>query len=108
MDTGATKCVLPLPLNEKELHFAIVQRHEPVTIANSTIFYDTVLIPRIEILKPVFGSTAAGLTVSFDQTGLYEENVPTWLGGSFILGMNFICKFEIIMRPNGTLTISRP
>ncbi len=108
MDTGASKCVIPLPLNEQELHFPIVQKGEPVKIANSTIFYDTVLIPRIEVLRPVFTQTASGLTVIFEQTGLYEENVPTWLGGAFIVGMNFIRKFEITMRPNGTLTIFRP
>lgn len=107
MDTGATKCVLPRSLND-ELRFPIVQRGEPVTIANSIILYDTVNIPRMEILRPVFTQSATGLTVSFEQTGLHEENVPTWLGGSFIIGMNFIRKFEITMRPNGTITVSRP
>jgi len=90
-------------LNDRVFHLPIVGHDSDVRTASNPTGFDVVVIPKMCLLA---------VTVVFNRleivdTVLEEQNVSAWLGHSFILGMNFLSKFDITMLRSGRITIGR-
>jgi predicted aspartyl protease len=103
VDTGASKCNIPATLNDRIFHFPIVGHDSNVTTASNPRGFDIVTIPRICLSQVTVVSNQLQVT----DTPLEEQNISAWLGDSFILGMNFLSRFDISMFRNGRITIGR-
>ncbi len=103
VDTGASKCAIPTALNGRLFQFPLVGHDNNVTTASNPRGFDVVVIPKICLVAVNVASNQLQVT----DTNLEELNVSAWLGDSFILGMNFLSKFDISMLQNGKITIGR-
>ncbi len=102
VDTGATKCSVPIGVNNTYLHLPVVGRNDDVKTATSPQGLEFVRIPKIVVMQEI------GLAGTFQETDIQEQNVETWLSGDqIIIGMNFLNRYDITMTRNGLMTIER-
>lgn len=78
LDTGASKCSIPLIVNDRILRLRIQGTDTGIQVAGGTANYDVVVLERMEVIG----------------AKLFVENVEAWLADDFILGMNFLSKFK--------------
>ncbi len=104
MDTGASKCQIPTEENDNSLKLQIL-RQESVNTAGGAQFFGVVSLPRIVLTRVAVG--VRGRSLSVEETDLKESNVEAWLGDMFILGMNFLSKFDIQLKRGGHIILSR-
>ena len=93
VDTGASKCSIPAISNDRIFHLPIVDHDSNVRTASNPTGFDVVIIPRICLVAASLVSNQLQIV----DTALEERNVSAWLGHSFILGMNFLSKFDVSM-----------
>lgn len=103
VDTGASKCQIPREENENSLTLPI-SRRESVNTAGGARVYSVVNLPRIVLTQVTLA--ARGPLLKVEETDLIAENVETWLGDMFILGINFLSKFEIKLKRSGRIIIT--
>lgn len=103
VDTGASKCNIPAVLNDRLFHLPIVGHDSNVRTASNPTGYDVVVIPRMCVVA----TTLVANQLQIVDTALEEQDVSAWLGHSFILGMNFLSKFDVLMIRSGKITIER-
>ena len=89
--------------NDRFFHLPVIDHDSNVTTASNSTGFDVVVIPKICLVAATLVSNNLQIT----DTALDERNVKAWLGSSFILGMNFLSKFDVSMARNGTITIQR-
>lgn len=102
VDTGSTKCMVPKVDNDKTFHLEKAGRDKGVSTALGKADYDWVIIPRISLMREK--QTYIGpflVTYDLEETGLALENVETWLGDEYIVGMNFMDKFDVTLTKDG-------
>ncbi len=104
VDTGAAKCQIPIEENDNTLRLQTL-RQESVNTAGGAQIFGVVSLPRIVLTKVVVG--VRGRSLSVEETDLKEGNVEAWLGDMFILGMNFLSKFDIQLMRRGHIILSR-
>lgn len=103
VDTGASKCIIPKLINDRLFHLTELPP-ESVKTGNQPRQFPVVSIPKITLI----GVTLVGPNqIQLKDTNLEETNVLTWLGDSFIVGMNFLSKFDITMKKEGIITVNR-
>lgn len=106
VDTGATKCGMPKVLNEKQLSLPVAGHDEDVGTAKGARGFDFVTVPTISLLELKF----KGQQILARETDLQVRNIPTWLCDDeedFIIGMNFLSEFDIILKKNGPMIVER-
>jgi len=91
LDTGATKCSIPLIVNKEILGLPVAGIDKNIQIAGAETTYDYVVLERLEI----------------PTTKLSVEKVETWLADDFILGMNFLSKFSFKVIKGNKLIIEK-
>jgi len=102
-DTGASKCSIPKEAN-KVLNLPVVGHDDNVSTAKDKVGYDVVRLPAVNLMKLEFIPPS---TVQFLDTDLQEPNVEAWLSSRYIIGMNLISKFDIELKRNGWIVITR-
>jgi len=106
VDFGATKCLIPKIVNENTLKLPILDRNKDIDTGKGLRDFDVVVIPRMGIAR----LDLKGDQLVFLMSGLEEYDVQAWLGDNkqeFILGMNFLEKFDISFKRVGKVIISR-
>lgn len=91
LDTGATKCSIPVIVNKEILRLPIAGIDKNIQIAGAETTYDYVVLEKLEI----------------PNTKLSVEKVETWLADDFILGMNFLSKFSFKVIKGNKLIIEK-
>ena len=100
VDTGASKCGVPVGVNNSYFHLLVVGRDEGVKTATLPQGLEFIRIPKIVVMQE---TNIAGI---FQETEIQEQNVETWLtGDQIIIGMNFLNKYDVTMTRNGTMII---
>lgn len=89
LDTGASKCSIPIEVNNQILKLPIQRTDKGIQIAGGSADYDVVILEKMEVIR----------------TKLYVEKVETWLSDDFILEMNFLSKFRFRISEGRKLTI---
>jgi len=102
-DTGASKCGIPKEAN-KVFNLPVIDHDDNVRTAKDKVGYDVVRIPTVNLMKLDFKPPS---TVQFLDTDLQEANVEAWLCTRYIIGMNLISKFDIELKRNGRIVITR-
>lgn len=106
VDFGATKCLIPKIVNENTLKLPILDRNKDIDTGKGLRDFDVVVIPRMGIAR----LDLKGDQLIFLMSDLDEYDVQAWLGGNkqeFVLGMNFLEKFDISFKRVGKVIISR-
>lgn len=91
LDTGATKCSVPLIANQEIFRLLAAGTDKNIQIAGAQTTYDYIVLERLEI----------------PNTKLSVEKVDTWLADDFILGMNFLSKFSFKIIKGNKLIIEK-
>lgn len=91
LDTGATKCSIPLTVNKEILKLPITGTDRAIQIAGGRASYNYVRLERLEI----------------PDTRLFAMEVDAWLADDFILGMNFLSKFSFKVTKASKLIIEK-
>jgi len=91
LDTGATKCSIPLIVNKEILRLQIAGTDKNIQIAGAKTTYNYIVLERLDI----------------PNTKLSVEKVETWLADDFILGMNFLSKFSFKVIKGNKLIIEK-
>jgi len=107
VDTGSTKCMVPISFNSSQLRLRVVGHDKNVGIADGSRDIDYVVVPKIAIAIPRLEFGPANPLIVFDETDLQETNVETWLGDMFVMGMNFLSKFDVTLTRKGHIVIER-
>jgi len=108
VDTGATKCVIPREDNERLLHFSKAGCDGKVDTALGEASYDWVVVPRMTLMmKREINIGPLYVTYALEETDLSLDNVEAWLGDDYMIGMNFIDKFDVTMSKAGIMTFRR-
>ncbi len=105
VDTGASKCQILREANNVALKLKVHGHDSDVSTASGHQVFDVVTIPRITLMRITVRSKVGSLLV--EETDLEERNVEAWVGDMFILGMNFLSKFDIQLKRTGRIIISR-
>jgi len=102
VDTGATKCMIPTIHNDKVLNLPVLGMNHDVRVAGGSMAYPYVSIPRIVIAKVEFPPIGSMVVT---DTDLGERNVETWLGDTFVVGMNFLGRFDVALKKRGVIIV---
>lgn len=94
VDTGATKCTIPKIINDEIFNFPIKGTDKVEIAGGKDIKLEIISLPKLSLFYILEGEIIY----------ISRENIETWLGNLFIVGMNFL-RFLNISMNNDLLTI---
>jgi len=102
VDTGASKCMIPVNINNRVLHLPKAGHDSGVITGKGPIELDWVVVPKLTLLFLEEMSRAGSyVTYRTQPTDISATDVKTWLGDDFVIGMNFIEKFNVVLGKDG-------
>jgi len=108
VDTGASKCMVPTQINRRLLHLTIEGRDCGVTTGGGAMDYSWVVVPRIVLCRREEVARLGPFVAYVPKpTDLFETDIKTWLGDCFVVGMNFIERFKVLLEKDGHITFER-